>query len=50
MGTELTISRGEALLLEATGTTSEMPGGMERLIHEIEYKAVFRKVKKAGVR
>jgi hypothetical protein len=39
-------SRGEALLLAATDTTSGMPGGMERLDHSNEYKRLFRKVKK----
>ena len=28
-------SRAEGLLLAATATTSEMPGGMKRLTHEI---------------
>jgi hypothetical protein len=30
---EWIFSRGEALLLATTATTSEMPGGMKRLIH-----------------
>jgi hypothetical protein len=33
------INRAENLLLEATGTTNEMPGGMERLTHENKYKS-----------
>jgi hypothetical protein len=43
-------SRGEALLLAATDTTSGMPGGMERLNHSNEYKRLCQKVKKKGIR
>jgi hypothetical protein len=42
---EWIFSRGEALLLATTATTSEMPGGMMRLIHRNEYTQVSRKVK-----
>jgi hypothetical protein len=42
---EWIFSRGEALLLATTATTSEMPGGMKRLTHRNEYKQVCRKVK-----
>jgi hypothetical protein len=38
------LSRDETLLLKATGTSSEMPGGMERLIHYKEYKANVQNV------
>src|ERR1039458_9754953 len=34
---EWIFSREETLLLAATGTTSEMPGGILRLIHEREF-------------
>jgi hypothetical protein len=34
---EWIFSRAEGLLLAATATTSEMPGGMERLTHTDEY-------------
>jgi hypothetical protein len=34
---EWIFSRAEGLLLAATATTSEMPGGMERLIHRNDY-------------
>jgi hypothetical protein len=46
---EWIFSRREALLLATTATTSEMPGGMKRLIHRNEYKQVCRKVKKMAV-
>jgi hypothetical protein len=47
---EWIFSRGQRLLLEATETTSEMPGGMVRLIHAIEYTTVDSNVKKQGLR
>jgi hypothetical protein len=42
---EWIFSRGERLLLAATGTTSEMPGGILRLVHGSKYKQLCRKVK-----
>jgi hypothetical protein len=41
---ERMLSRDETLLLKATGTSSEMPGGMVRLIHYSEYKTNFQNV------
>ena len=38
------LSREEALLLEATGTSCEVPGGMERLIHYNEYRENIKNV------
>jgi hypothetical protein len=35
---EWIFSRKEGLLLAATDTTGEMPGGMERLTHVFEYR------------
>jgi len=46
---EWIFSRKKTLLLAATGTTREMPGGMERLTHECEYRTVCRKVKAQGM-
>jgi hypothetical protein len=49
-GAKWIFSRGGALLLATTATTSEMPGGMKRLTHRNEYTYVSRKVKKTGNR
>jgi len=38
------LSRTETLLLETTGTSSETPGGMARLIHYRKYKTDFQNV------
>jgi hypothetical protein len=42
-------SRRKRLLLAATGTTSEMPGGMKRLIHELSINK-FAEKSKIGIR
>jgi hypothetical protein len=42
---EWIFSREGTLLLTTTATTSEMPGGMKRLIHEFQYKQFSRNVK-----
>jgi hypothetical protein len=47
--TKWIFSRGGRLLLAATETTSEMPGGMVRLTHRNEYKQLRQKVKRAVI-